>query len=158
MIPAMIAVGALAVLLATVVTVRRRVVVVQVSGLSMAPTVQHGDRLVVRRAPGERLRVGAIVVIDEPGPCRPGRPETPRWVVKRVVAVPGDPVPAALAGAMRGHPGTVPPGHLLLLGDNAEHSRDSRHFGPARTDRVLGVVLRRLGGAPLAAHPAGSAV
>lgn len=160
MIATVLGAGALALLVALVL-LRRWVTVVSVSGSSMAPTLQPGDRLVVRRVPAHRLRTGSIVVIDEPGPCRPGdlrRKRVPRWVVKRVVGVPGEPVPAALAGLPSSRqsvvrPGVVPPGHVLLLGDNAEHSRDSRHYGPAGTHRVLGVVLRRLGGDRLADPP-----
>ena len=33
---------------------------------------------------------------------------------------------------------TVPPDHYLLLGDNRNNSRDSRHFGVIPRDRVIG--------------------
>ncbi len=42
-----------------------------------------------------------------------------RWMIKRVVAVPGDPAPA-LPALPRGADGRVPPGQLVLLGDNSQ--------------------------------------
>ncbi|MER5646481.1 S26 family signal peptidase [Streptosporangium sp. NPDC002524] len=144
-------IGAVAVSLlaavAAAVLLRGHLVVLSVSGPSMAPALRPGDRVLVRRTPGERLRTGDIVVVEEAGPCRPGDPTgSSRWVVKRVAAVPGDPEPAYLPSWARTPARVVPPRHIVLLGDNAEASRDSRHFGAVRTDRVLGVVLLRLGG------------
>ncbi|MEU0483999.1 S26 family signal peptidase [Streptosporangium sp. NPDC006013] len=138
---------------AAAVLLRGHLVALSVSGLSMAPALRPGDRVLVRRTPGERLRNGDIVVVEEPGPCRPGDPTGAggsRWMVKRVAAVPGDPEPACLPSWARQPTGIVPPRHIVLLGDNAEASRDSRHFGTVRTDRVLGVILLRLGGRPTA--------
>ncbi len=102
---------------------RGRYVVVTVRGESMTPTYRPGDRLLVRRT--RKVRRGECVVFAE-------APEqalalTAGWIVKRVVAVPGDDLPA---------------GQLAVRGDNPERSFDSRHFGPITTDRVLGVVLR----------------
>ncbi|MGJ6966021.1 S26 family signal peptidase [Streptosporangium sp. G11] len=131
------------------VLLRGHLVVLSVSGLSMAPALRPGDRVLVRRTPGERLRNGDIAVVEETGPCRPGDPtgaRGSRWVVKRVAAVPGDPEPACLPSWARWPAGVVPPRHVVLLGDNPEASRDSRHFGAVRTDQVLGVILLRLGG------------
>lgn len=91
---------------------RRRIVVVSVSGASMAPTLRSGDRLLVRRTPGEAVRAGEIVVVEETRPCRRGEPirtRHTRWVVKRVVAVPGDPAPAFLPVWERGPDSRVPP-------------------------------------------------
>lgn len=63
-------------------------------------------------------------------------------MVKRVVAVSGDPIPAQMpcwAGPR------VPAGKLALLGDNHPESSDSRHHGFVDMDRVVGVAVRRLG-------------
>lgn len=138
MIAFVVGLAATAGTLAAVMAFRAHVVVVMVRGLSMAPTLQHGDRLVVRRK--RKPTAGAIVVVDEPRPCRPGRRPSTHWVVKRVAAVAGDPVPAGV----RIQVPVVPSGQLVLLGDNLEHSWDSRHFGFASADRVLGVAVRRL--------------
>lgn len=119
--------------------IRAQVVVVVVRGFSMTPTLQNGDRIVVRR--GKQPTVGAIVVVDEPRPCRPGVRPGAQWVVKRVAAMAGDPVPDCVSSPVA----FVPSGQLVLLGDNPERSTDSRHFGFAGIDRVLGVAVRRLG-------------
>jgi signal peptidase I len=134
----------------TITVLRRQLVVIRVSGLSMAPTLRPSDRLLVRRTTGEMPRAGEVVVFSEPGPCRTDDPtgvRHSRWLVKRVVAVPGDPAPPSLPASTRPPGGVVPPDHLVIVGDNLEWSHDSRHFGPIRADRILGVVVRRLGGA-----------
>ncbi|MEO3798535.1 S26 family signal peptidase [Nonomuraea sp. B1E8] len=141
------------VVLATGVTVaallRRRIVVVTVTGISMTPTIQPGNRLLVRRCGIAGLKIGDIVVLEPPQPYIPDEvtqlvpmPPQPRWNVKRVAALPGDPIPAqarAATGAVR----TVPAGSLIVLGDNGE-GRDSRQVGLYPADRILGVALRTL--------------
>ena len=135
---------------------RRRLFVVTVHGASMEPGLADGDKLLARRvtfAPGSGLRgsglrAGQIVIVEapvrDPGwAWRRGRlaaPDAGGWIVKRVAAVPGDPVPAGLAPGRR-----VPAGRLLLLGDNPAASIDSRELGFVPADRVLGVMVRRLG-------------
>jgi signal peptidase I len=71
--------------------------------------------------------------------------EVPVWMIKRVKAVSGDPVPRGEVSALRHVPErVVPEGCLVVLGDNAEASRDSRHFGYVPSDRLIGVVVRRM--------------
>lgn len=127
---------------------RRRLVVVDVLGTSMEPTLRHGDRVLVSRIPVGGVRAGDIVVIE-----RGAAPESPSartdrrrdWAVKRAAAVAGDPVPASVAAAAGVTPGTtVPAGFLVVLGDNAVRSADSRVWGYLPTERLLGVVRRRL--------------
>jgi len=116
---------------------RRRWMIIIVEGPSMAPTLAPGARLIVRRTGTAPLRVGDVVVAEPP------LPGPPRLIVKRVVAVPGDPVPP---GIVRGPADvTVPAGRYLLLGDNPADSRDSRLFGYVDAERVRGVVVRTLG-------------
>jgi nickel-type superoxide dismutase maturation protease len=79
----------------------RRLDAVEVRGTSMVPTLEPGDRLIVRRASGAP-NVGEVVLAGDP---RDGR----RELVKRVAA--------------------VRDAHVTLRGDNASASTDSRSFG-----------------------------
>ncbi|MEV6964525.1 S26 family signal peptidase [Hamadaea sp. NPDC051192] len=140
---------------------RRRLLIVTVDGHSMLPAYAPGDRLLVRRTPADRVRPGMPVVFRSPA----GTPELStiadvadssrvrrmlpddRLLVKRVVAVAGDPVPARLSIA--DEHARVPPGSLVVLGDNPAVSYDSREFGFLDAALVVGVAVRRLAGAPL---------
>jgi signal peptidase I len=133
---------------------RRRWVVVDVHGQSMQPTFDHGDRVLVRRA--NAAPRGAVVVLRGPRPeLRDGPARRDGWLIQRVVALPGDPMPADVAwaaGLLEGDP--VPAGHIVVRGDNARASFDSRRWGPVRTDGLLGVVVRRMHlGEPAARNP-----
>ncbi len=124
---------------AGIVLLRRRLIVVTVHGVSMEPTYVAGDRLLVRRSRLARVRTGQVVVVQG-GPGAPGDPTAGR-LVKRAVAVPGDPVPSQIPV-----PGdVVPAGNLLVLGDNPARSNDSRRLGYIPADALIGVVLRPIG-------------
>ncbi len=134
---------------------RRRLFVVTVRGASMEPGLVAGDRLLARRT--SVVRPGQLVIVEapvrDPGwAWRRGRLAAPAaggWIVKRVAAVAGDPVPAWAGSAWAGPAragragGRVPPGSLLVLGDNPAASIDSRELGFVPADRVLGVAVRR---------------
>ncbi|NUW30418.1 S26 family signal peptidase [Nonomuraea sp. SMC257] len=139
---------AVAVVLAAVAVVwtRLRYVVVRVNGDSMAPTYRSGDLVLVRRARPGTVRRGQVVVFAEETPPEIAAllPGGRSWAVKRAAAVPDDPVPARHEAGPHGG-GRVPAACLFVLGDNSEHSFDSRHFGFVPEGRVLGVVVRRLG-------------
>ena len=127
------------------VRVRRRYLNVVVRGVSMVPTYTPGDELLLDRRASGGPRPGVVVVIrmrhDGPGEITaPGVAADEQLFLKRVIAVAGDPVPADVPGE-----GPVPPGHLVLRGDGP-HSLDSRVWGCVPADRVVGVVLRKLGG------------
>ena len=109
---------------------RRRFLMVTVVGHSMAPTYRDGQRLLLRRG---RYGVGDVVMF--PAPDREGVDVD--WLVKRAVALPGDPVPpdvAALTGA-----DTVPQGSLVVRSDAAK-GLDSRHLGFIDGRDVIGAV------------------
>jgi len=128
---------------ALVAWLRRRFVVIDVDGRSMQPTLHEGDRVLVRRRPLQHIRTGDIVIVENPGGRNLAEQD---WVIKRAVAVPGDPVPASMAAAVTSAAGSpVPDGRLLVLGDNPSHSADSRQHGYLSGDSVLGVVVRRMG-------------
>lgn len=96
----------------------------------MQPTYRDGDRLLVRRR--TQVARGDVVVVPHPR-------VSGELMIKRVAALAGDPAPAGPADQ-------VPPGHLVLLGDNPAESFDSRHAGFFGTRQVLGVVVRVLAG------------
>jgi signal peptidase I len=122
---------------------RRHYTAVTVCGLSMQPTLHDGDRVLVRRVPPARLRVGDVVV------ARPGQLASSgdRWLVKRIAALPGDPVPESVSGRVRRS--SVPAGALILLGDNAAVSWDSRTLGLFDVGLLLGRVERTLPRSPV---------
>jgi signal peptidase I len=124
--------GVVLLLLALWRGVRRRWLVVTVEGVSMRPTYSPGDRLLVRRGGLGALRRGQAVVVTAVGPV-----DVPAFV-KRVAALPGDPVPAGIPVPDR----VVPPGRLLVVGDNPAASHDSRAVGYFPASSVVGVVLR----------------
>jgi signal peptidase I len=122
-------------IIVTVVLVRRRSLLITVQGHSMSPTYFSGDKLVVRRR--RTAQVGDVVVFDTPETVK----GSPPMLVKRVVAVAGDPVPEAVRTTV--DDAIVPIGRVVVLGDNA-HSLDSRRLGYISTDALRGVVVRHL--------------
>jgi signal peptidase I len=128
-----------------------RYTIAVVDGSSMEPTLWAGDRLLVRRCPLTKLRRGDIVVVREPPVQGLDAPEGPSWVadvpspnrllVKRAVAIPGDPVPAALLLKEL----VVPRGAIVILGDHPSESRDCGLYGYVREEQVVGRAIRRLG-------------
>lgn len=136
-----------------------RLAAVTVRGASMEPAYRDGDRVLVLRR-RKALTTGQVVVVERPdGVMRWARPPLPpgsgsgsgcggttlhtrQWMIKRVAAAPGDPVPAdLLPNWARGTQLRVPPDSLVLLGDNADFSIDSRTVGYFPVARVLGPVL-----------------
>jgi signal peptidase I len=132
-----------------VALIRGRFVVVTVVGESMLPSYRTGDRVLVRRARLAGIRAGDVVVIEEPGTggvyrvAPHARAVDPyQWIIKRVVAVPGDPHPAAHLPAGTPVAAAVPAGAFAVRGDNAHRSYDSRQLGYFPAERLLGVVAR----------------
>ena len=89
--------------------VARRILRVEVEGMSMYPTLAPGERLLVHRT--RRVRVGDVVVIIDPELAT-------RTLIKRVAGVVGDAV--------------------LVAGDNQLASRDSTDFGPVPEKMIVG--------------------
>ncbi|MFF2013903.1 S26 family signal peptidase [Streptomyces sp. NPDC058195] len=133
----------------------RRLVVVTVRGESMEPLYHDGERVLVHRR--SSLTPGQVVVVEKPVPdatrflappplAASSRVVTGRhWMIKRLVSLPGGPVPATGFPALAGQTGEpVPPGRIVLAGDNATVSVDSRQLGFFPADRLLGSVVCRL--------------
>ncbi|MFC4035039.1 S26 family signal peptidase [Streptomyces polygonati] len=133
--------AALGCALALTLAARALLLLVTVEGASMEPTHHEGDRLLMLRRPVARLRRGRVVVVRGPF-TPPGRPAGggARYAVKRLAALPHQPVPAGTAASH----GIVPPGRVAVLGDNPDHSTDSREWGLISERRIIGVVLGRI--------------
>lgn len=101
----------------------RRPFRVLVEGESMAPTLRPGDQLLCVRRRG--IRRNDVVVVS------PGMPAFE--MVKRVSALPGDPVGERTLGD----------DEYLVEGDDPTRSTDGRSFGPVRRADIAGVVLLR---------------
>jgi signal peptidase I len=135
---------------------------------SMEPTLDVGDRILVQKAffNWHDVRPGDIVVFARParddncsGPKEP-------YLVKRVVALPGqtiysagntiyvdgrrlsepylprhDPLGPGIPGASRRAPFHVPAGDFYVLGDNRRVSCDSRYWGPIKGTSIIGKVV-----------------
>jgi len=131
------------------VVVRRRWVIVTVRGVSMAPTLENGQRLLVRRQTAPPYSVGEIVVFPVAHPDPAVRARVPRLRVKRVVATEGDPMPSWMhervgRDSFPRDSGLVPGGYVVVAGDN-KRSEDSRHFGLVDASAVIGAVKLREG-------------
>ncbi|MBM7578477.1 signal peptidase I [Jeotgalibacillus terrae] len=128
---------------------------VVVDGTSMVPTLQDGDRMIVNKfqykvtAP-DRFDIVVFHVSERED------------YIKRVIGLPGEsvefednqlyidgePVDEFFSDDdivtedftlfnLTGYE-EVPEGHLFVMGDNREYSKDSRHIGPVPIDEIVG--------------------
>ncbi|MEV0353267.1 S26 family signal peptidase [Nonomuraea sp. NPDC050680] len=142
-------------------TLRRRLLVITVIGNSMKPTYTPGTRLLTRRVANvSKLRRDDVVVLRPPAEERPVGVTVPTadgrmvatslgpvtdLVIKRVHALPGDPVPRGRVPALAHvDEETVPAGRIVVLGDNPEDSVDSRRYGYLSENALVAVVIRTL--------------
>ena len=99
---------------------------VAVAEESMAPALAPGDWLLIDPTPTRWPRRGSVVVIREP--------DSGILAVKRIAAGPHDRV--------RTGPGALTLGlasdEAWLLGDNRNHSVDSRRYGPVPLEALVG--------------------
>ncbi|MEU5567099.1 S26 family signal peptidase [Micromonospora musae] len=138
----------LAVAITGLLWARRHLMLVSVVGRSMEPTLRPGDRVLARRLPLARVRSGDVVVVVAPAEMTARHPTQPGaggsgLAIKRAHAVPGDPVPVERVPLLRERPEReVPPGHLVVLGDNPPFSYDSRECGYILERDLRAVVIR----------------
>ena len=133
---------------------------------SMEPTLHgcqgcHDDRILVFRLAYHLHDVhrGDIVVFRRP----PGVPEDEKYLVKRVIALPGQTVlaskgvvrvngrpladkyvDASCQGTESFGPVAVPAGRLFVMGDNRCDSFDSRRFGSIAESSLVGQAVARI--------------
>src|SRR6478736_8996657 len=131
--------------------------VARVDGLSMAPTLEDHDRLIVNKLVYElgEPRPGDIVML-----YYPLNPE--KMFVKRVIAKEGDTVRIVdghvdvngiplhddyVPQEFRSHddwgPQVVQQGYYFVMGDHRNNSSDSRHWGPVPKKYIVGKVKVR---------------
>jgi len=131
--------------------------VARVDGLSMAPTLEDHDRLIVNKLVYEigDPRPGDIVML-----YYPLNPE--KMFVKRVIAKEGDMVRIVdgrvyvndiplrddyVPAEFRSHddwgPQAVQQGYYFVMGDHRNNSSDSRHWGPVPKKYIVGKVKVR---------------
>lgn len=158
-------------LAAVVIALFTRLVLVQayhIPSLSMAPTLDKGDRVIVNRLSynfGEVER-GQVIVFEKP----PNQQSDANDLIKRVIGLPGEtmqfrdgevyvdgllveepylaaqsssrPRSFSIPGCAQPEPSPteclVPDGYVFVMGDNRNGSQDSRSFGPIAQDTIVG--------------------
>jgi signal peptidase I len=130
---------------------------------SMLPTLQLQDRILVEKLRprlGRPLPPGTVVVFHPPAALVAAGYDPDAALIKRVVAGPGDEVEVRQGQLRRNGvavepdwaaqpmdyvlaPFTVPPGQLIVLGDNRNASLDSHLWGPLPRQEVIGTALWR---------------
>lgn len=132
-----------------------------VHDISMQPTLVEGDNLLVEKLSTKLggLHRGDIIVFDDP--------LEPKQLIKRLIALEGEKVEIREDGKVYIN-GTlleekylgqeirsntlgdsqymnmvVPKGHVFAMGDNREHSQDSRIFGPVEIRHISGKAIFR---------------
>lgn len=141
-----------AVALPVVAVIRRRFLLVTVRGSSMAPVYDDGDTLLaVRPRRSHAWLVGDDLVFVRTGEQIGARGDPP-YLVKRVCAVAGDPMPRPSDGLPADWAGcdVVPSGWLILSGMISASPKS--HFYHVPADAIVGQVVRRL--RPAAGPPA----
>ena len=99
-----------------------RVSLVRVEGESMLPTLQPGDLVLCQRyQKGRSPRTGELVTVR--------RESFPPLIVKRVLASPGEALPAEISE----EESRLPPGRYFLVADNSAQSHSPRWIGPVET-------------------------
>jgi len=131
--------------------------VARVDGLSMAPTLQDQDRLIVNKL---AYRIGDPKVGDIVMLYYPLKPE--KSFVKRIIAEEGDQVrivdgrvfrndvqldDSFVPQEYRSHddwgPQVIPEGYYFVMGDHRNNSSDSRHWGFVPKKYIIGKVQLR---------------
>lgn len=156
---------------AVVIALFTRLVLVQayhIPSLSMSPTLDEGDRVIVNRLSynfGEPER-GQVIVFEKP----PNQQSDANDLIKRVVGLPGEtlqfrdgevyvdemlveepylaaqdstrPRSFSIPGCAQADPSPteclVPDGYVFVMGDNRNGSQDSRSFGPIEQSTIVG--------------------
>lgn len=150
-------VGTLVLLCCCVALLRWALLIATVQGLSMAPTLKKGERVLVwKLLPTRWVSRGAIVLLQ---PLQSVPSEQSNLLIKRVIGLSGENLVISNDEFIERHPilshltrnqWSIPPAYIFVCGDNRAESIDSRVWGPLPLKNVKGIVLRKL--APLPTH------
>ncbi len=126
---------------------------VKIEGFSMLPSLHQNDRVIVSKLAyrSNEIERGDIVVFDYPN-----NPE--EEYIKRVIGIPGDVISISdgsvvlngdvleenyidefILGEMEEL--VVPAGTVFVLGDNRNHSSDSRYWGSLPSEYIIGKAI-----------------
>ena len=120
---------------------------IEVSGDSMLPSLEPGDRLLISKAywlVGDIQHKDIVVINNE---------ETGEVIIKRVYYLAGEEVdlmvaPFGINYDLTEGPYVVPDGYVYVIGDNIYQSEDSRKFGPFPVEWIRGKVVSPKFGLP----------
>lgn len=133
-----------------------------VSGISMQPNFLDGDYIITNKlaVTFNQLDRGEVIVVENPRKAE-------QALIKRIIGLPGESIKISqgkvfingseliepyLASDVITPPGPfiqeneeiiTPKDHYFVIGDNREHSSDSREFGPVKLDEIIGQALLR---------------
>ena len=135
--------------------------VYSIPSASMVHTLEVGDRVIVSKLSTDPGR-GDIVVFNRPPNDPASSPDDPEVLIKRVIGLPGETVDSRegkvyVDGRLLNEdylaegtftqidaPIKIPAGHILVLGDNRQVSKDGRFFGPIAKTLVVGRAVLRI--------------
>jgi signal peptidase I len=110
--------------------VSRRLGLFVVQGNSMAPVLREGDWVLAGRSSRRRrARTGDVVIYTREG--------APPVLIKRVLAEPGEVLPAEISVTES----RLPAGRYFLESDNPANAQASRGIGPVEGDQIWGKAL-----------------
>ncbi|HLO97102.1 MAG TPA: signal peptidase I [Fimbriimonas sp.] len=109
-----------------------------VRGESMKPTLDPGRKVLTSKAYWliGAIKKNDIIVLQEE--------KSEDYFIKRVIGLPGDQIKWTYAPwnwPLTNGPYIVPEGKIYVVGDNLNHSDDSRKFGAFDQSKILGKVL-----------------
>jgi signal peptidase I len=107
--------------------------IVTVVGTSMLPTFEPGQIIIAVRPVG--LKTGDVVLINT---------DSEGSMVKRIAALPGQPIPNeytyVVSGGLQKSPAICPENCVWIVGDNPKESIDSRTYGAIPLSQIQGVI------------------
>lgn len=129
-----------------------------VNGMSMYPTLNHKDFLILNKISKSNVSNKDIIVFDT---TPEAKTKDKVYYIKRVIATPGDHIVIkdgkvivndveltenyTDGSVTEGNVDVVvPEGKCFVLGDNRDGSSDSRVFGLVSQDDIVGIVINRL--------------